>query len=544
MLLVLNAGSSSVKVGLFDEDLTQRLKGSISQLGGGDHHAVLTLNGDAQDIEAETRREGMEALLGALPSVGFDAEALTAASHRVVHGGEKLTEPVKLTKPNMKALREMVPLAPLHLPPAIAGIEALAELRPDLPQYASFDTSFHVAQTDVARAYAIPKVWRDKGIQRYGFHGLSYAGMVHQFGEDLPRRLLAMHMGGGVSLCAIKDGHSCATTMGYSPLSGPTMATRAGDIDGMAVLRMAEEVGIEEAGRVLNRESGLYGLSDATPDMKTLLGMDTPDAAFAIDQFIWSVVRTAGAQIPVIIAAHDNIRNGRDPVAPNAELSHAANWLWMLTGKAPSADAERLAELDFILHAEHGSNASSFAARVTVGTEANIHGAIVTAISTLAGPAHGGAADDVMKMVQEIGAPKNAAAYVKAKRKNREAVTGFGHRVYRTEDPRARHMRDGVARLSQEMGQPEWYYEILQAVVDAMKPYSRHGLNVNVDFYSGVIYQLHGIPMDLYVPIFAIGRAPGWVAQCLEQVRANILIRPLTLYDGPAPRAYVPIAER
>ena len=148
-----------------------------------------------------------------------------------------------------------------------------------------------------------------------------------------------------------------------------------------------------------------------------------------------------------------------------------------------------------------------------------------------------------MKMVHEIGSPENAAAYVKAKRAAREAVTGFGHRVYRAEDPRARHMRDGVEALGREMGQPQWF-EILQAVVEAMKPYSRHGLNVNVDFYSGVVYQLHGIPMDLYVPIFAIGRAPGWVIQCVEQLETNILIRPLTLYNGPEPRAYVPMADR
>jgi citrate synthase len=249
------------------------------------------------------------------------------------------------------------------------------------------------------------------------------------------------------------------------------------------------------------------------------------------------------SQVPMIVAAHEAIRNGRTPTPPDNTLGHAANWLWMLKGEKPSPEAARLADVDFILHAEHGSNASAFAARVTVGTEANLHGAMVTALSTLAGPAHGGAAEDVMKMVREIGTPDKAAAYVKAKRANREAVTGFGHRVYRAEDPRARHMRDGVARLSQEMGQPLWY-DILQAVVEAMKPYSRHGLNVNVDFYSGVIYQLHQIPMDLYVPIFAIGRIPGWVIQCVEQLRGNILIRPLTLYNGPAPRPYREIDER
>ncbi|MEM9341507.1 MAG: citrate/2-methylcitrate synthase [Pseudomonadota bacterium] len=276
--------------------------------------------------------------------------------------------------------------------------------------------------------------------------------------------------------------------------------------------------------------------------VSALACLDEGTADASEDGFLRNGLRLL-AQVPVLIAAHEAIRNGREPVAPDPELGHAANWLWMLKGEKPSDEAARLADVDFILHAEHGANASAFAARVTVGTEADMHGAIVTALATLAGPAHGGAAEDVMKMVTEIGSPENAAAYVKAKRGNREAVTGFGHRVYRAEDPRARHMREGVRQLGEEMGAPEWY-EILQAVVEAMKPYSRHGLNVNVDFYSGVIYQLHGIPMDLYVPIFGIGRMPGWIIQCLEQVRGNILIRPLTLYNGPDLREYVPIEAR
>ena len=249
------------------------------------------------------------------------------------------------------------------------------------------------------------------------------------------------------------------------------------------------------------------------------------------------------SQVPMIVAAHHRIRNGLEPVDPGDGLSHAANWLWMLTGEEPSYDAAKLADLDFVLHAEHGSNASSFAARVVVGTETDLHGAVTAAIAALAGPAHGGAAEDVMKMVDEIGAPENAADYVKRKRGAREPVTGFGHRVYRAEDPRARHMAEGVERLSKEKGEPRWF-DILQAVREAMKPYARHGLNVNVDFWSGAIYQLHGIPMDLSVPIFAIGRVPGWVIQCVEQKRSNILIRPLTEYDGPPPRDYVPIGER
>ena len=148
-----------------------------------------------------------------------------------------------------------------------------------------------------------------------------------------------------------------------------------------------------------------------------------------------------------------------------------------------------------------------------------------------------------MKMVTEIQRPEKAAQYVREKRKNRQPVTGFGHRVYRTEDPRAQHLREGVQALGVQKGEPVWY-EILQAVVKEMKPYSRHGMNVNVDFYSGVIYQLHGIASDLYVPIFAIGRVPGWIIQCIEQIRNNILIRPLTVYSGPENRPYLTIDQR
>ena len=249
------------------------------------------------------------------------------------------------------------------------------------------------------------------------------------------------------------------------------------------------------------------------------------------------------SQVPMIVAAHARIRDGLEPVEPDATLSHAANLLWMVTGKKPSADAAQLIDRDLILHAEHGSNASSFTARVVIGTQANLHAAITAAIAALSGPAHGGAAEDVMKMAEEIGDPARAADYVRDKRKAGFAITGFGHRVYRAEDPRARHMRAGVERLSKEMGQPRWF-EILQAVVAAMAPYARHGVNVNVDFYSGVVYHLLGVKRDLFVPIFAIGRVPGWVVQVLEQLENNILIRPLTLYSGPNARVYVPLTER
>ena len=268
-----------------------------------------------------------------------------------------------------------------------------------------------------------------------------------------------------------------------------------------------------------------------------------PDAA---DNTRAAVLRKAvrlTSQVPMIVAAHARIREGLEPVPGDPGLTHAANLLWMLSGARPNPQAVELIDRDLILHAEHGSNASSFAARVVVGTEAGLHAAITAAVAALSGPAHGGAAEDVMKMAEEIGDPARAADYVREKRKAGEPVTGFGHRVYRAEDPRARHMRAGVERLSREMGRPEWY-QILQAVVTAMAPYARHGVNVNVDFYSGVVYHLLGIKRDLFVPIFAIGRVPGWVVQVLEQLDNNILLRPLTLYDGPDLKPYVPIAER
>jgi citrate synthase len=329
-------------------------------------------------------------------------------------------------------------------------------------------------------------------------------------------------------------------------------------------------------------ETAFLLLNGELPDRRQLAGLDAelkrarqlPQAVFDIIRVIKSahpmdVLRTAASalsafdpetadnsreatlrkgvrltsQVPMIVAAHSRIREGQEPVAPDQTLGHAANLLFMLTGKKPSAEAAQLIDRDLILHAEHGSNASSFAARVVIGTEANLHAAIVAAIAALSGPAHGGAAEDVMKMAEDIGDPSRAAAYVKEKRSAGVPITGFGHRVYRAEDPRARHMRAGVERLSKEMGQPKWF-EILQAVVAAMAPYARHGVNVNVDFYSGVVYHLLGIRRDLFVPIFAIGRVPGWSVQVLEQLENNILLRPLTLYSGPDARAYVPIERR
>jgi len=249
------------------------------------------------------------------------------------------------------------------------------------------------------------------------------------------------------------------------------------------------------------------------------------------------------SQVPGIVMAHHAIRRGKDPVKPSSTLSHAANFLYMLEGNEPSVDAANLMDKDFVLHADHGSNASAFTARVVAGTAADIHGAVTAGIAALSGPSHGGAAENVMQMAKEIGKPENAADYVRGLLSNRQRVMGFGHRVYKAEDPRARHLREGVKNLSEEMGQPEWY-QILEGVVDAMKPYARRGIHVNVDFFAGVIYYLNGFPQDLFVPIFAVGRIPGWTIQVVEQLQHNILIRPLLQYTGEHNLEYVPISDR
>ena len=249
------------------------------------------------------------------------------------------------------------------------------------------------------------------------------------------------------------------------------------------------------------------------------------------------------SQVPTIVMAHNSLRNGKDPVEPSKELSHAANFIYMLNGEAPTESTSTLMDKDFIVHADHGSNASAFAARVCAGTQADLHSAITTGISVLSGPSHGGAAENVMKMVKEVGSPDNAKDYVINLQKSGERVMGFGHRVYKAEDPRAAQLREGVKFLSEEKGDPSWY-EILVAVMDAMKPYQRRGIYANVDFFAGVIYHLLGIPTDLFVPIFAVGRIPGWTIQVLEQYENNILLRPLLSYTGEHEQEYIPIESR
>lgn len=294
-MLVINAGSSSIKLVVFDAMLRPVLSGSVTEIAG---DARIKIGRTDQPCLAPDHKAALELAFAATAAEGVPVESLTAAAHRVVHGGATLTSACRVTDATISKIEACVPLAPLHNPANLMAIRALASLAPDLPQYASFDTAFHATNPEVAISYALPVAERQRGLRRYGFHGLSYAGMVETLraSGQLPARLLALHLGNGASLCAIRDGQSVATTMGYSPLDGVTMGTRTGSIDGNAVLRLAELHGIDGASRILNRESGLLGLGGHT-DMRRLHSAGTPEARFAIDHFCYWLIRHAGSLI-------------------------------------------------------------------------------------------------------------------------------------------------------------------------------------------------------------------------------------------------------
>ncbi len=247
---------------------------------------------------------------------------------------------------------------------------------------------------------------------------------------------------------------------------------------------------------------------------------------------------------PTIVAAHHRLRNGLEPIAPNPELTHSGNFLYMLFNELPDQETVGLLDVDFILHAEHGANASAFGARVTASTLSDLHAAVTTGVGVLKGPWHGGAAEEVMKMALEIGNPENAEEYARKILDSGGRIMGFGHRVYRAEDPRARHLRERSRALGEKLGQPGWFQILTHLEQETMLPYRERGICVNVDFFAGSIYYLLGIPEDLFISIFALGRIPGWTLQCVEQYADNILIRPLLEYAGEMDVEYVPIEQR
>lgn len=297
-ILVLNAGSSSIKYAVFDVAFNLMHQGLAAEIGVA---GFLEADGRRNATPLADHASALQAILSELRRSGMGPETLAAAAHRVVHGGRNLSRPVRVTPEVRAEIEACSPLAPLHNPHNLAAIDTLKSIAPDLPQFVSFDTAFHSTNPEVATRYAIPRIQETRGIRRYGFHGLSYASLVNRLpelsGAPLPSRLLAFHLGNGASLCAIHNGKSIATTMGYSPLDGLTMGTRSGGIDANAVLRLVEENGLERTKAILNHESGLLGLSGGKSDMRRLVMDHTADSDFAVEHFCYWSVRHAGSLI-------------------------------------------------------------------------------------------------------------------------------------------------------------------------------------------------------------------------------------------------------
>ncbi len=298
MLLVINAGSSSIKFAIFDAALSQRLSGQISEIG---RKARLEMDGTAAEVVAPDHAAALGLALVAIAERGFALPRFTAAAHRVVHGGTELTTPCRITPEVLATIAACSALAPLHNPHNLAAIRALATLAPDLPQTASFDTAFHALNPPEATRYALPDIPATRGLRRYGFHGISYASLTEAVpqltGQPLPARLLAFHLGNGASACAIVNGRSVCTSMGYSLLDGLTMGTRPGSLDPQAVLTLVERIGLDATHTLLNRHSGLSGLSGGISDMQALLNDHSETARFAVDHFCYWAIRHGGSLI-------------------------------------------------------------------------------------------------------------------------------------------------------------------------------------------------------------------------------------------------------
>lgn len=247
------------------------------------------------------------------------------------------------------------------------------------------------------------------------------------------------------------------------------------------------------------------------------------------------------AQLPALITAFNHYRHGRERVKPNPDYSFSKNFLYMLNGEEPTETATLAFNKALVLHADHELNASTFSARVTTATLSDIYSAVTSAIGTLKGPLHGGANEQVMATLEEIGTVDNAASAIKQKLDAKERIMGFGHRVYKDGDPRAKHLKRMSKQLAEQKGDSKWYdmsIKIEEVVAE------EKGLKPNVDFYSASVYTYLGIERDLFTPIFAISRISGWTAHILEQYENNRLIRPRAEYIGPGSRPFVPIEER
>ena len=275
----------------------------------------------------------------------------------------------------------------------------------------------------------------------------------------------------------------------------------------------------------------------------SMLGLHDP--SLLLDDTFGANQRRAAAilaKVSVIVAYFHRARNSLDLPKIRKDLGEAAHFLYLLDGSEPSPKKVETLDVAYVLHAEHGMNASTFSGRVTISTLTDIYSAMTAAIATLKGPLHGGANEGVIHMLQEIGDPKNVDAYVEKTLAEKKRIMGIGHRVYKVLDPRAPLLQRMAVELSQELGEPKWI-AMSERIAALMK--EKKGLYANVDFYSATVYYSLGIPTDLFTPIFAISRTAGWTAHILEQLSDNRLYRPLSEYVGePVGRKFVPIDQR
>ena len=248
------------------------------------------------------------------------------------------------------------------------------------------------------------------------------------------------------------------------------------------------------------------------------------------------------AQLATLTAAIFRCRKGQEPVAPDPALGHAANFLFMCFGERASAQAVRAMDMALVIHSEQGFNASTFSSRVTSATLSDMYSAITSAIGTLKGPLHGGANQRVLEMLYEVGSPERVPDYIDAKLAKKERIMGFGHRVYKVEDPRGRHLKQVAEELAAAGQGDPTLLDIQSRMIDVMQ--DRKGMAINVDFYSASLYTYLGFPADLFPPLFAISRVAGWTSHVMEQYSANVLIRPRAQYIGHTGRRYVAIADR
>jgi acetate kinase len=358
-LLVVNAGSSSIKFALFDRDDTtapRAMHGEIEGLGTRVSARVYGPGGVpiAQDLAGATTGTDHQAALGALLAFirrhgEFDVRA---AGHRVVHGGTDYAAPIRLDDRSIDRLRAYIPLAPLHQPHNLAAIEALRALRPDLPQVACFDTAFHTTQPWESSTFALPQALTDAGVRRYGFHGLSYEYIASQLpgrlGVAADGRIVVAHLGNGASMCALRGRRSVASTMGFSALDGLVMGTRCGNIDPAVPLYLMQHLGMDAAALsdLFYRRSGLLGVSGLSSDMRTLLASDDPRAERAVALFVYRAVRELGslaAALGGLDALVFTAGIGEHAATVRERICAGAGWLGVELDRAANArHAERI----------------------------------------------------------------------------------------------------------------------------------------------------------------------------------------------------------